>query len=264
MSMRRYREKQSRPIPVWNGILEHRERVDAAIWEFLWLLDCITKEKDGVGIVLGGAPVKASRIAKDLAFDERTVREHLETLERDRYIKRRRTAYGYVIEVCKSRKFGVWHPHKRSEESTRSESERPEEIHDQTGRKDPIRSGKKRTNKEDAAVTQQKDAASVQSPAANPNPEDSVWGFLEISPCGPISFRTLLESRWFTKNGEPCSVLIGETVDAWEATEGERLRRAAPLFKALDRLRKGERVRNRKPAGATEPIHTFKPEEIPA
>ena len=97
------------------------------------------------------------------------------------------------------------------------------------------------------------------------NPDsDSVWGFLKIAPCGPIDFRTLLESRWSTKNGEPCSVLIGETVDAWETANGVRLRLAAPLFRALDRLRRDEKQAPRQPVEASAPIHTFKPEEIPA
>jgi hypothetical protein len=260
---RRYRQNQSRPIHVWNGVLEHRGRIDAAIWEFLWLLDAITEERDGVGIVLGGAPVKASRLAKDLAFDERTVREHIRALEHGRYIKRRRTAYGYVFEVCNSRKFGIWQAHKRSDESTRSQTQRPEEIPGQIGRKGPIRSGEKRTNKEDAAVDAANNAAAATQVALTPNPEDSVWGFLKITPCGPISFRTRLESRWATKNGQPRSVLIGETVDAWEAGEGQKLRRAAPLFKALDGLRTEERQRSRKPTEPEQPIHMLT-DEIPA
>ena len=126
------------------------------------------------------------------------------------------------------------------------------------------KSGEARTengrSKEDAAV----DTAVKQQPAAAPAQEDSVGDFLEISPCGPISFRTLLESRWSTKNGEPRSVLIGETVDAWEVAEGEKLRRAAPLFKALGALRREERQGTRKADGPAAPIHTFRPEEIPA
>jgi len=102
-------------------------------------------------------------------------------------------------------------------------------------------------------------------PDFKPNPEDSVWEFLEISPCGPISFRTLLESRWASQNGEPRSVLIGETVDAWEIAEGEKLRRAAQLFAALAKLRENERLSMHK-AAAAEPLNIRKimPEEIPA
>lgn len=105
--------------------------------------------------------------------------------------------------------------------------------------------------------------AAAKQGAFNPNPEDVVWDFLKIHPCGPISFRTLLESRWSARNGEPRSVLIGETVDAWEAAEGEKLRRAAPLFQALDKLRKTEKQASRPAVELSAPIHTFSPEEIP-
>jgi hypothetical protein len=260
---RRYRGKRSRPIPVWNGVIEDRVRIDVALWAFLWLLDAITEERDGTGIVLGGAPVKASRIAKDLAFDERTVREHLQTLEDGHYIKRRRTAYGYVIEVCNSRKFGIWQAHKRSEQNTRSQGKRSEEIPGQTGRKGPIRSGKKRINKEDAAVTQQKDAAAATPPTCEANPQDSVWTFLKISPCGPFDFRALLQSRWSSRNGQPCSIVIGDVVDAWELAERQKLPRAGTLFQALKKLREQERSFHPLPASG-EPIHIIKPEEMPA
>lgn len=264
MSERRYRGKQSRPIPVWNGVLEHRARIDSAIWEFLWLLDAITEERDGVGIVLGGAPVKAKRIAQELDFDEWTVRQHLEALENGRYIRRRRTAYGHVVEVCNSRKFGIWKGVTRSGEMPRSERKRSGVLQPEIGGKPPIRSGEMPRNKEDAAVTQQKDAASSHA-TAKPNPEDSVWGFLEISPCGPLRFRDFLEGRWASRNGEPRSVLIGKTVDAWEASQGnERLRGGAPLFRALDKLRKSERQKSQPAAEVSAPIHTFSPEEIPA
>ena len=262
MSTRRYRQAQSRPIPVWNGVLEHRERIDVAIWTFLWLLDAITEERDGLGVVLGGVPVKAKRIAADLCIDEKTILRHLETLEHGRYIQRRRTAYGYVFEVCNSRKFGIWSPSKRSDKNVLSEGVRSDKNESQIGQKCPNRSDKNVTNKEDAAVDAAKNAASSQ-PAVKPNPKDSVWEFLSITPCGPIPFRTLLESRWVSRNGEPRSVLIGETVDAWEAASG-KLRLAAPLFRALDKLRRNERQAPRQPVEASEPIHVLSAEEIPA
>jgi hypothetical protein len=68
----------------------------------------------------------------------------------------------------------------------------------------------------------------------------TVWSFLKIEPCGPPKFRELLESRWASRNGEQPSVLIGETVDAWKAVEGEIPRRARELFRALAALRKNE------------------------
>jgi hypothetical protein len=71
--------------------------------------------------------------------------------------------------------------------------------------------------------------------------EESVWEFLKIRPCGPVSFRTFLESRWASSNGERRSVLIGECIDAWESANSEKLRRCPSLFRALSELRSQER-----------------------
>ena len=104
-----------------------------------------------------------------------------------------------------------------------------------------------------------------QQPAASSKPEDSVWGFLKIRPCGPVTFRTLVESRWASRNGELSSALIGETVDAWEVAEGERLRHTPQLFRALANLRRKEQVsREQEPAEQLQPIRVLTPEEIPA
>jgi hypothetical protein len=104
-----YGEKESRPIPVWNGILEHSGRIACAIWVFLWCLDKVTRESEGVGTVLGGSPVKIPRIAADLEMGEHSVRRHCDLLEKGGYIRRRRTPYGFVIDVLNSHKFGIWH-----------------------------------------------------------------------------------------------------------------------------------------------------------
>ena len=47
MHGRRYGDKGSHPIPVWNGIFDHFERIGIALWSFLWLIDRVTKEHDG-------------------------------------------------------------------------------------------------------------------------------------------------------------------------------------------------------------------------
>jgi DNA-binding IscR family transcriptional regulator len=114
---RKFGEKRSYPFPVWNGLLEHRKRIGPSVWEFLWCLDRITQERDEVGIVNGGAPVKAERIARNLKVSTRTIKQNLRRLTTEGYLKLRRTPYGNVIQVMNSSKFGIWAPHKRSEES---------------------------------------------------------------------------------------------------------------------------------------------------
>jgi hypothetical protein len=105
---RKYQGKKSHPLPLWNGILDHCERIGPALWEFVWLLDKITREKDGKGIVLGGQPVTIDRIARELRRGDHTVRRNLDRLEAGKYIERTRTPYGLTIRVRNSRKFGIW------------------------------------------------------------------------------------------------------------------------------------------------------------
>jgi hypothetical protein len=105
---RKYQGKKSYPLPLWNGILDHCEKIGPALWEFVWLLDKITLEEDGKGIVLGGAPVKIERIARELERSDHTVRRNLDRLQAGKYIERTRTPYGLTIRVRNSWKFGIW------------------------------------------------------------------------------------------------------------------------------------------------------------
>ncbi len=104
---RKYRDKPSHPIYVWNGILEskHRKKIGPACWEFLWCLDRITKEKEGVGIVLGGKPVTYAEIAQDFGVSEKTIQRHMERLTREGYITGILTPRGYSLRVANSCKF---------------------------------------------------------------------------------------------------------------------------------------------------------------
>ena len=106
-------------------------------------------------------------------------------------------------------------------------------------------------------------AAAPPAAALAPNLETSVWTFLGIEPCGPISFRTLLESRWVSRNGHQPSVLIGDVVDAWETANREKLPRAARLFAGLSKLRYREKETQTQ-VKIGEPIHSLTAEEIPA
>jgi len=204
---RKYGEKESRPIPLWNGVFEHHDRIGDALWEFLWCIDAITKEKDGIGLVLGGAPVKLKRIVADLKADKETVRRHLKNLAEEHYIRVRRTPYGQVIEVLNSKKFGIWR--KEKPQNTVSQPiEKP--IHEP---EKPIHEPEKPQNavsKEDSAGTQQKDSAVR---AACP-----VWretGVTADSVPGP--FRKLAEEFWPTRNGSSLFDFMGLVLDAWQA-----------------------------------------------
>jgi hypothetical protein len=119
VSDRRHRGGRSYAIPVWNGIFDHYKRIGPALWVFLWCIDAITKETDGVGLVHGGAPIKLERIAADFGGVRlETVRSHLKILQDGGYIRTRRTPYGQVIEVLHSKKFNIWRKEKHQKRAS--------------------------------------------------------------------------------------------------------------------------------------------------
>ena len=97
----------SYPIRIWSGLLfdGHVQRIEGALWEFLWLINKVTKEEKGIGMVLKGRPIKIQNIADDLQRDERSVRRHLKLLETEGYINLKKCPYGLVITINNSKKF---------------------------------------------------------------------------------------------------------------------------------------------------------------
>jgi hypothetical protein len=179
-SERRYGKAKSFPIPVWNGIIEHKNEIGIAVWEFLWCLDRLTSEKNGVGRVRGGAPIKIRDIAADLQTCESTVRRNLSCLVKGKYILCRRTSYGLVIEVLNSCKFGIWSPHPRSRKSERSGQQRSRKSGDEMAQKCAERSRKSARYKEDAVRNAAQNAAEAPAvpavPATDvPNLEERVF-----------------------------------------------------------------------------------------
>ena len=133
-----------------------------------WCIDKITEERDGVGVVLGGSPVKLRAVVDALKGSNReTVRRHLDKLEKEKYIRRRRTPYGHVIEVLNSRKFGIW---KRSKEKPQIGVSEGVEKHGFVQEKHGFV-----VYKEDSAETQQKDAAA--------SPVSDFWKQISVSAC---------------------------------------------------------------------------------
>ena len=95
-------------ITVSNGLLDnkHRKRMGSAVWEFMWILDKMTKidTEKGTGLVLGGKPIKSKEISEDLGVSSRTVRGNLNKLEDNGYIETTRTPYGSRIKVINAKK----------------------------------------------------------------------------------------------------------------------------------------------------------------
>jgi hypothetical protein len=214
---RKFGEKDSYPIPIWNGIFEHFDRIGAALWEFAWCIDKVTEERDGVGIVLGGLPVKLETIVADLKGSCReTVRTHFTTLEAKGYVRRKKTPYGYRVEVLNSRKFHAW---KRSEGRPKNlvsqGKEKPRKQVSETkllgGRNQKIG-----VYKEDVTETQQR----RNSGAA---PLQPFWGAIGVNPDSlPAAFAELCERLYTTRDDQSLFDFMGVCMDAWES-QGNRI-----------------------------------------
>jgi len=92
-------------ISVSNGLLteEHRNNMGSAVWQFMWILDKITKIDDnGVGWVLGGKPIKLKEMS--FGLHDNTVSANISALEKSGYIQTKRTPYGMTIKVMKAKK----------------------------------------------------------------------------------------------------------------------------------------------------------------
>jgi hypothetical protein len=231
--------RKSYPLPWWSGFFErkhYKAMGGGPVFLFGYLIDKTTKEDSAdhgkLGIVLGGKPITDGEIGRHYGISPKTVARFREILIEQNYIDCQRTPYGYRYKVRKSKKFGIWGKEKQPKRSDNPVQSEGQEI----GQPCPERSDNSVRNKEDHAV----DHAVKQQPAASPKQEELVWSFLGIEPCGPPKFRALLESRWNSRNGEPTSAVIGSTVDAWEKADGQLPARCAPLFRALDDLRKRE------------------------
>jgi DNA-binding PadR family transcriptional regulator len=94
----------NKPIPVSNGILDikHYEKIGESLWEFLWLIDRMTKiNSAGIGIVLGGKPIKWH----EFGFGNRkSIYRHLKQLQSNGYIEIKRAPYGLIVTINKAKK----------------------------------------------------------------------------------------------------------------------------------------------------------------
>ena len=228
---RKYRDKESHPLPIWNGIFEHYDRIGAALWEFLWCIDAITREKDGIGLVFGGSPVKLKRIVADLKADKETVRRHLKKLVDENYIRVRRTPYGQIIEVLNSKKFEIW---KREKPQNAVSLPQEKLIHEPVKLKFEPEKPQNAVSKEDAAVTQHKDAASTAAAPGAENPWKVIGSDL---PMGSPKFQKLYEHYAATRNGNTLSEVMERTI---QAANGRDVKVPPPFFEAKREVERRE------------------------
>jgi len=99
--------EKSYPIKIWSGLLSdgHTQKIENSLWEFIWLINKVTKEENGIGYVLKGKPVKVREIAEGLKRNHRSVLRHLEKLKKAGYINLKRCPYGFIFTINNSKKF---------------------------------------------------------------------------------------------------------------------------------------------------------------
>lgn len=179
----------SYPINVYSGLItgEHRKRMGAAIWEYLWLLDHQTTED---GKVLGGAPIKAEVIATDLGESIRRVQEHLQTLENEGYIRRKRIPYGVMITVQRAKKFRARSDENRvlSQETGQNPRSEAENGHNPRSRPDEIRDLLPETGQKARSRPDEIRAETGQNPRSNKDStEDSTRDIKNNTPARVIA-----------------------------------------------------------------------------
>ncbi len=102
-----------RTFPVSAGLLEHKQRMGPAIWEFLFLVDGVTSDQpDGhgefSGIVQYGNPLSADAVARALQESIDTAKVNLRKLSAEGYVTRQRVVgAGYRYTVVNSKKW-LW------------------------------------------------------------------------------------------------------------------------------------------------------------
>ena len=216
--------------------MEHCGRIGSALWEFVWCLDKITEERDGIGIVLGGASVKIRQIAADLDRGEHTVRRNLDRLESENYISRTRTPYGFSIRVRNSQKFQIW---SKKENVTNGHSVPKESV-----QKRPVSPSnlaltvKNGRNKEDAVVDSTVDAAIAAAPAR----KSDLWEVLAVRPGSLVpELRELFEGLYSTRGSQSIGTLLSLGLDIW-TDQGNKippqLARAAAAFREHEKQEK--------------------------
>jgi hypothetical protein len=92
-----------------NAILEpkHYRAMKDALWLYTYLLDRQTRgiDKDGLGQVAGGAPIRDSDIGSTIGSSVRTISRWRQRLRKHTYIKARRTPFGYCYAITKPKKW---------------------------------------------------------------------------------------------------------------------------------------------------------------
>jgi hypothetical protein len=87
--------------------VQHLERMGHAVWLFGWLVHRQTREREGVGLVLGGSPLTYQMISQDTGMAVRTLKRWMARLIHSGYVQVTHGAQKrMIIHIAKAKKFG--------------------------------------------------------------------------------------------------------------------------------------------------------------
>jgi hypothetical protein len=87
--------------------VQHLQRMGRAVWLFGWLVHRQTREREGVGLVLGGSPLTYRMISEDTGMAVRTLKRWMACLVRAGYVHVSHVAHKrMIIQIAKAKKFG--------------------------------------------------------------------------------------------------------------------------------------------------------------
>jgi hypothetical protein len=223
---------------LYEGIFEHAPVLKDSVWLLVWLIARTTEERDGKGIVLGGAPIHDERIAGELGFPIKTVRRWRRMLLDGEYISVIRTPYGFRYTVLKSKR--------RLKPTLRELPKRPISTQEngQTGQREPPQQeervpetgiSKKTIQRQYKEEAEQEATASAPSPKgeskSNPHPS---WEDIGLKPCGTPKFSREWEGAY--DDGEADELLVDLMESAIRNCQAKKIPVPPPFFLAKRRL----------------------------
>lgn len=86
---------------------QHYARMGQAVWLYGWLILRETRERNGIGFVLGGRPVSYRDIEEETGFERKTLQRWMQVLRQRGYIETTTAPGGIIVRIQKAKKF-LW------------------------------------------------------------------------------------------------------------------------------------------------------------
>ena len=83
----------------------HYARMGQAVWLFGWVLLRETRDRGGIGFVLGGRPITYREIEEETGFARKSLERWMRILRRGGYIETTTAPSGIIVRIQKAKKF---------------------------------------------------------------------------------------------------------------------------------------------------------------